>query len=141
MTEWLSLWFAEDYLLDILADKCQYCIITFSFHLQGISKYAYFRPEDRDGRFLQTLVLHHAMCQWVSSPQQQVHCLHWRAKQWERSALFWVITQHIVVVPYQRFRTTYQSHFQGSRNPRMDYHYTLCNNPEEHRCHLFMVEA
>jgi hypothetical protein len=33
-----------------------------------------------------------------------------------RSALFWLITQRTVVVPCRRFRTTYRSHLQGSRN-------------------------
>jgi len=75
-TECLSLWFAEDSLPDTLADKCRYCIVTFSFHLHGISKYACFSPEDGDGRFIQTLVLQHAMCQWVSSSQQQAQRLH-----------------------------------------------------------------
>jgi len=31
-----------------------------------------------------------------------------------RSALFWEITQRIVVIPYRRFGTSYRSHFQGS---------------------------
>jgi len=35
-----------------------------------------------------------------------------------RSVLFWVIMQHMVVIPYWCFRTTYLSHLQGSRNPR-----------------------
>jgi len=32
------------------------------------------------------------------------------------SALFWVITQRTVVIPYWRFGTTYRCHLQGSRN-------------------------
>jgi hypothetical protein len=40
------------------------------------SGYAYLSSEDRDGRFLQRLVLQHAMCQWVSSSQQQAQCRH-----------------------------------------------------------------
>jgi hypothetical protein len=32
-----------------------------------------------------------------------------------RFALFWDITKCRVVIPYQRFDTTYRSHFQGSR--------------------------
>jgi len=35
-----------------------------------------------------------------------------------QSPLFWDITQHWVVIPYQCFGTTYQSHLQGSRNPK-----------------------
>jgi hypothetical protein len=31
-----------------------------------------------------------------------------------RTALFWVITQRVVVISYRRCRTTYQSHLQGS---------------------------
>ena len=34
-----------------------------------------------------------------------------------RSAILWDIIQHWVVIPYRHFGTTYQSHFQGSRNP------------------------
>jgi hypothetical protein len=30
-----------------------------------------------------------------------------------RTALFWVITQRVVVIPYRRFGTTYQCHLQG----------------------------
>jgi hypothetical protein len=32
-----------------------------------------------------------------------------------RTALFWPITQHAVVIPYRRFETTYRPHLQGSR--------------------------
>ena len=32
-----------------------------------------------------------------------------------RTALFWVVTQRIVVISYRRFGTTYLSHPQGSR--------------------------
>jgi len=31
-----------------------------------------------------------------------------------RTALFWVITLPVVVIPYRRFGTTYHSHLQGS---------------------------
>jgi len=31
------------------------------------------------------------------------------------SALFWVVTQQVVVIPYQRFGTTYRSDIKGSR--------------------------
>jgi len=30
---------------------------------------------------------------------------------------FWAITQRVVVIPFGRFKTTYRSHLQGSRNP------------------------
>jgi len=32
-----------------------------------------------------------------------------------RTALSWVVTQRVVVIPYRHFRTTYWSHLQGSR--------------------------
>ena len=32
-----------------------------------------------------------------------------------RTALFWPITQDVVVILYRRFRTIYRSHLQGSR--------------------------
>ena len=44
-----------------------------------------------------------------------------------RTALFWVITQRVVVIPYRRF------------NPETSVkncHYSLRNNPEEHSSHL-----
>jgi len=36
-----------------------------------------------------------------------------------RSALFWDITQRVVVNPYRRFGKTYRANFQSSRNPFM----------------------
>ena len=47
------------------------------------------------------------------------------------TALFWVVTQWVVVISYQHFGTTYRSHPRGSRSER-NYHYSLHNNPEEH---------
>jgi hypothetical protein len=60
-----------------------------------------------------------------------------------RTALFWVITQRVVVIPYQRFGTTYRFYLQGSRiqtraismlSKRLDFmvcswtlKYSLCN--------------
>ena len=35
-----------------------------------------------------------------------------------RFALFWDFIQHRVVIPYRRFRTTYQSHLQRTKTPR-----------------------
>ena len=35
--------------------------------------------------------------------------------KWMRTALFWVITQRVVVIAYRRFGITYRSHIQGSR--------------------------
>jgi len=37
-----------------------------------------------------------------------------------RSLLFWDITKRWVVIPYWCFRTTYQFHLQGSRNPKRE---------------------
>ena len=70
-----------------------------------------------------------------------------------RAALFWVITQRVVVISYRRFETNYLSHLQESRiffwiDPCMwdpigcpetsvtNYHYSLRNNPEERSSHL-----
>ena len=33
----------------------------------------------------------------------------------KRTALFWVVTQRVVVIPYRSFGTRYRSHLQGSR--------------------------
>jgi len=74
------------------------------------------------------------------------------------AALFWAITQRLVVIPYRRCGTTYRSHLPVSRIQEerkiffllfldswplkkeptgcpetcgRNYHYTLCNDPEE----------
>ena len=62
-----------------------------------------------------------------------------------RTALFWVITQRVVVVPYRNFGTTYRSHFQGHplkmgpivcpETSARKYQYSLRNNPEEYSSH------
>jgi hypothetical protein len=47
------------------------------------------------------------------------HCGFWRNSSITnhmRSALFWVLTQHRVVILYQHFGTMYRSHLQGSRS-------------------------
>ena len=36
-----------------------------------------------------------------------------RAKEYLRSAFFWVITQRLEIISYRRFGTTYHYHFQG----------------------------
>jgi hypothetical protein len=36
-----------------------------------------------------------------------------------RFSIFWDITQREVVIPYQRFGTTYRSHLRGSGSPKM----------------------
>jgi hypothetical protein len=36
-------------------------------------------------------------------------------------ALLCYITQRVVVIPYRRLGTTYRSHLQGLRNPRLVY--------------------
>jgi len=35
-----------------------------------------------------------------------------------RTAVFWVFTQRVVVIPYRRFETTYRSNLQGSRTQK-----------------------
>ena len=74
-----------------------------------------------------------------------------------RSALLWVTTQRIVVIPYGRFGTTYRSHLQGledgtgmtledgtgrlSRNVGMELTLTLRSNPEDADLVYFAAEA
>jgi hypothetical protein len=75
----------------------------------------------------------------------------WEQEPKMRTALFWVITQRIVVIYYRRFGTTYRTHPQGSRihswTLRMgpigypersvrNYHYSLRYNPEERSSQL-----
>jgi len=44
--------------------------------------------------------------------------------------------QHVVVIPYRHFETTYQSHLPGLRIKKKksvrNYHYMLHNNSDEH---------
>ena len=49
-----------------------------------------------------------------------------------KTALFWVITERAAVIPYPCFRTTYWSHFRGSRilDPWRFPHHTI----KFHRC-------
>ena len=64
-----------------------------------------------------------------------------------RSVVFCDFTQREVVIPYRRFRTTYRSHLQGSRNQKMgpigcpettvrNYYFALRKITEERRSHL-----
>jgi len=63
---------------------------------------------------------------WTASYQTVSLCTgSCRAKPWlalpnhhVRSLFFWDITKCWVVIPYGRFRTTYWSHLQESRNPK-----------------------
>ena len=67
-----------------------------------------------------------------------------------RTALFWAITQIVMVIPYRRFGTTYRSHLQGSRVQETlkmgkvswpeksvrNYQYSLRKSPEHSSSHL-----
>ena len=68
-----------------------------------------------------------------------------------RTALFWVITQRVVVISYRRFGATCPSHPQGSRiknhedgtdmfsrNVSSNHHSSLHTSPEE-RCSLYLL--
>jgi hypothetical protein len=53
----------------------------------------------------------------------------------DENCAFWVITRRVVVIPYQRFGTTYRSQLQPIHCPETsvrNYHYSLCNSPKEH---------
>jgi len=60
-----------------------------------------------------------------------------------RSVLFRVITEHMVIIPYRRFGTTYLSDRDGtdrlSRTSARTYHYTLRNSSQEHRSLLLRI--
>ena len=81
------------------------------------------------------------------------------AARYMRTPLFRIITQHIVVIPYRRFGTTYRSRLRGSRMQKATesfvdswlvkvgpisspetfvriYHYTLRNSPERRNSRL-----
>ena len=60
-----------------------------------------------------------------------------------RTTLFWVITQRVVVISYRRFGTIIGPILtleDGTDNcPKtsvINYHYSLCNNPEERSSYL-----
>jgi len=58
-----------------------------------------------------------------------------------RTALFWAITQRVVVIPYQRLKTVYLSHLKIGpigcfETSVRNYHYSLRNCPEERSSHL-----
>jgi hypothetical protein len=60
-----------------------------------------------------------------------------------RAALFWAITQRVVVIPYRSLGTTYRSYLKSGPIgcPEMsvrNYHYSLRNNPEECSSHLLL---
>jgi hypothetical protein len=59
------------------------------------------------------------MCRAIHLPKQTFDHVwfHAAAAQYTSTALFWVITQRTVVIPYRSFGTTCRSHFQVSRNP------------------------
>jgi hypothetical protein len=74
--------------------------------------------------------------------------------RWE-TALFWIITQRVVVISYRCFGTTYRSHLQGSRIQKRSWllkmgpiryaerslrncHYLLRNNSEERGSHCII---
>jgi len=69
-----------------------------------------------------------------------------------RTALFWVITQRVVVIFNTRFGTAYRFHLQGPRNQNLwpigcpetsvrNYRYSLRNDPEECSSHLLRDES
>ena len=69
-----------------------------------------------------------------------------------RTALFWVITQRVVIIFNPRFGTIYRFHLQGPRNQNLgpigcpetsvrNYHYSLRNDPEECSSHLLRDES
>jgi hypothetical protein len=43
------------------------------------------------------------------------------AAKYMKTALFWVITQRVVVISYRRFGTTYWSHLQGSKSQEKEF--------------------
>ena len=51
-----------------------------------------------------------------------------------RTALYWAITQRLVVIPHRRFGTTYPSHLQGSRIQESNYQH-------ERSCLLLWAET
>ena len=66
------------------------------------------------------------------------------------TALFWVISQQVVVISYRHFRTIYRSRRQGflwilrmgsigcPETSVRNYHYSLFHNPEECSCQLLL---
>jgi len=62
------------------------------------------------------------------------------AAKYIRSAVFWVVTQRVVVIPYQSFGTTYWYHLQVSGYPEMsarNYHNILRKTQKAHFSYLY----
>jgi hypothetical protein len=62
----------------------------------------------------------------------------------KRIVFFWVVTQHVVIVPYRRFEKPIVTILKEigfldhcSEISVRNYHYSLRNRSEEHRSHLF----
>jgi len=47
-----------------------------------------------------------------------------------RTALFWVITQQVVVIPYRRLGTSYRPHPQGSRIQKYLFEFLPSEDPK-----------
>ena len=73
--------------------------------------------------------------------------LHASAAKWIKIALFWAITQRVVVISYRHFGTIYRSHPQGSCTLKVglidcpetsvgNCHHSLHNSPEERSSHV-----
>jgi hypothetical protein len=90
---------------------------------------------------------------WGVAIAWKIYLFHLRSVFELKSALFWDVTQRVVLNPCRRFETIYRFHLRRSRNPRIswssnmwpigctetsirNYYYTLRNTPEERRSHL-----
>jgi hypothetical protein len=64
------------------------------------------------------------------------------SNHWMRTALFWLVTQRVVVISYRHFEISYRSHLQGflpilrPETSVRNYHYSLHNNPAERSSHV-----
>ena len=47
------------------------------------------------------------------------------------TALFWVITRRVVVIPYRRFGTSYRPHLQGSSIQKYTFGFLTTEDPQD----------
>jgi hypothetical protein len=96
-------------------------------------------------------VIYRATCTFATKMTRVIEWSQASAAKWMRTALFWVITQLVVVISYRRFGTTYRSHLQGLRiekktrkigaigyteTSELNYHYLPRNDPEYFGSHI-----
>ena len=101
----------------------------------SFQRYYRFRPTTSENRSGQELISTPSYLNLAADVRTSSSSVILRSVRNLRTALFWVITQRLMVITYRRFGTTF-----GTGSPETmvrNYHYSLRNYPEERRFHLF----